>query len=568
MEAKNLGDMLRRSCRTYAGKPAMLVPTGSEFKPITYAELWDCTLSCAAALQNLGLKRGDRVALQSENCAEWSVLDWACRVLGIVLVPIYPTLPTDQTQYIVKDSGASLVVSSTPEQAAKVAGLGIKTILLKEGSESLTKLAESLGALDEGVANAEIDQTQLGDLTTIIYTSGTTGPPKGAMLDHRAIAFICEQAKFSVPFNSEDLFLSFLPMSHVFERVAGQALPISCGATVAYSKSLLTLGSDMLAVKPTVLLCVPRFLEATMDKILDGVKKQPPLRQKLFHWALGQGKAKLHGGFAPFAGLLDKLVGAKIREKTGGRIRYMVSGGAALPPHVADFYLAFGLNVLQGYGLTETTAATCVNHPDKNKPHTVGPPIEGVEVKIAADGEILVRGPSRMMGYFNLPEATAEAIDAEGWFHTGDIGEWEGKNLKITDRKKDILVLANGKNIAPQPIENKLKESPLIAEVVLFGDGNEYVYGLVIPNFDRLREELGSTAEDAALAASPEAKARIKTEIDQVNRTLADFEKVKRHALLAATFTIESGELTPSMKVRRKVVREKYADALKDLQRA
>jgi long-chain acyl-CoA synthetase len=276
---------------------------------------------------------------------------------------------------------------------------------------------------------------------------------------------------------------------------------------------------------------------------------------------------RAQGAFAPFAGLLDKIVGKKIRERTGGRMRFFVSGGAALPPHVAEFYMAFNLTVLQGYGLTETTAATCINHPYRNRYWTVGEPLPGVEVSIASDGEILVRGPSVMLGYYHLPEETAKAIDADGWFHTGDIGEFEDKHLKITDRKKDILVLANGKNIAPQPIENKLKESAYIAEAVLFGDGNEYVYGLIIPNLERLREEFPEAGDDEALVKNEQVRAKIKAEIDQVNRTLADFEKVKKHALLNAAFSVETGELTPSMKVKRKVVREKHADLIRSLER-
>jgi long-chain acyl-CoA synthetase len=245
-------------------------------------------------------------------------------------------------------------------------------------------------------------------------------------------------------------------------------------------------------------------------------------------------------------------------------MRYFVSGGAALPPHVARFYLAFRFVVLQGWGLTETAAGTTINHPDRNKYWTVGESMD-MEIKIADDGEILVRGPGLMEGYYNLPEETAQSIDAEGWFHTGDIGEFEGKNLKITDRKKDIIVLANGKNVAPQKIENTLKESVFIQEVVLFGDGHEFLYGLIIPNFDRVREKLGSSADDATLAAQADVKALIKAELDAVNKTLADFEKVKKHAVLAAAFTIESGELTPSLKVRRKVVKEKFADVLREL---
>jgi len=325
----------------------------------------------------------------------------------------------------------------------------------------------------------------------------------------------------------------------------------------------------MVTTQPTIILCVPRFLEATRDKIVDAANKYPTLRKKLFFWALDQGVKRAKGQFAPFSGILDKLVGKRVRERMGGRIRFMVSGGAALPPHVAEFYMAFRLNILQGYGLTETTAASCVNHPDpkRNKYWTVGEPLPGVEAKIAQDGEILIRGPSVMLGYYNLPEQTAEAIDPEGWFHTGDIGEYEGKNIKITDRKKDLLILANGKNVAPQQIENKLKESEFIQEAVLFGDGSEYVFGLVIPNIERVRKKLGETSEDLPksdeeLAKLDSVRSLIREEVTKVNKTLADFEKVKKHEVISATFSVESGELTPSLKVKRKVVRERFAEEL------
>jgi long-chain acyl-CoA synthetase len=571
-EAKSLPEMLRSSCLKWGEKPAMLYNDGG-FKPVSYTELLATVHSWASVIRPLGLQRGERVCIQSESCKEWAYFDWACQTLGIVVVPIYPTLPADQTQYIVGDCGARFVISSTPEQAAKtqgfeVEGKPVQVFFLKGKEGSIEDLAAKNTAqipIDEW--NASIDMAQPDDLATIIYTSGTTGPPKGAMLAHRAFTFICEQALQTVRFNQNDTFLSFLPMSHVYERVAGQVLPISCGATIAYAKSLMTLANDMVAVKPTIMLCVPRFLEATRDRIIDSMEKQPPLRRKLFAWALAQGLAKQEGKFAPFAGLLDKLVGARIRERTGGHIRFFVSGGAALPPHVSQFYIAFKLHVLQGYGLTETAAASALNHPENNRPDTVGPPIAGVEISLAADGEILVRGPSRMIGYWNLPKETSEAIDSDGWFHTGDIGVFEGKLLKITDRKKDLLILANGKNVAPQPIENMLRESPFISEAVLFGDNNEYVYGLIIPNWERLRAELHLTLANHELMSNDAAKALIKSEIDKVNKKLADFEKVKKHALLDAEFSIESGELTPSLKVKRKVVREKYATVLSDLAR-
>ena len=533
-------------------------------KTLSYAQLAIQTRAYAGALLSLGLKSGDRVAIQGENCVEWALVDWACRTLGIVLVPLYPSLPSDQSQFIVSDCGAKLVIAGNKEQAAKCSGWVI--LLTGEGPESITSIAasspESVSLADW---NSSIDQIAPEDIATIIYTSGTTGNPKGAELSHRSFLHVCHYALEQIPLTEHDVFLTFLPMSHVFERIAGQALPISIGAHIFYSKSLLSLASDMQAATPTVLLCVPRFLESTMDKFIDAVKKESKFKQAMFRFALDQGFKRFEGRFAPFAAVMDKLVGEKIRKKVGGRLRFFVSGGAALPPHVARFYFAFGLPVLQGYGLTETCGGSFLNHPDRNKYWTVGEPL-GMECKIAEDGEILMRGGGLMTGYHNLEQATREAIDPEGWFHTGDIGEFEGKHLKITDRKKDLLVLANGKNVAPQPIESKFKESQLISEIVLFGDSNEYIYGLLVPNFDRLSVELNAeSASHDELLNSDAAKSRMKSEVDAINKTLADFEKLKRYALIDATFSIESGELTPSLKVKRKVVKTKYQAVLDTL---
>ena len=554
----------------------MLVHREGSFRPVSYSRLWDEAVRAASALKDLDLKRGDRLCIQSENCIEWAFADWGAQVLGIIVVPIYPTLPADQTQHIIRDSGAKVILSGEGQEAKAEGVDGLKVVALKDlfngGAGWLVPAADSEAAKTNQPAPSldvgrEIDATQPEDVATIIYTSGTTGVPKGAMLQHRAFTSLMESITSSLPIVESDTFLSFLPMSHVYERVAGQILPISCGATIAYARSIATLANDMVAARPTIMLCVPRFLEATMDRIVEGVGKQSPMKQKLFKWALAQGTARAKGGFAPFAGLLDKLVGAKIRERTGGRIKFFVSGGAALPPHVSYFYMAFRLKVLQGYGLTETTAASCVNHPDRNKPWTVGPPIPGVEVKIAADGEILIKGPTRMLGYYNMPEETAAAIDQDGWFLTGDIGEMEDGYLKITDRKKDLLVLANGKNVAPQMIENKLKESSLISEAVVLGDGMDYCCALIIPNFEALRKQVGSTQDDAELVASEHAKAAIKSEIDAMNKSLADFERVKRHVLLGKALTIEAGELTPTLKVKRKVIKEKYAAEIQSMMR-
>lgn len=300
-----------------------------------------------------------------------------------------------------------------------------------------------------------------------------------------------------------------------------------------------------------------------MDRVLDSMKKQPPMKQKLFAMFLAQGVKRAQGGFAPLYGLLDKLVGAKIRERLGGRLQTVISGGAALPKHVAEFYLALRIDILQGYGLTETTGGSCVNHRTRNKYWTVGEPL-GVELKIAPDGEILFRGPTVMKGYYNLPEATAEAIDADGWFHTGDIGEMEGPALKITDRKKDILVLGNGKNVAPLPIENRIRESRFVSEVVVLGDGMDHCVALLLPQKEAVRAELG-LPEDVSFASNDAVRALFKKELDKVNKQIAHFEMVKKFAVLDDVFTIDNGFLTPKMSIKRKVVKEKYAELISSL---
>lgn len=552
--------MLRRTVRRLPEKVAMLAPGKDGFREIRYRELYEIVGRYAAALRSLGLQRGERACIVSENCPEWAFADWACQCLGIVLVPIYPTLPPDQTEYIVRDCGARLVIAGSPELRAKTECMDdVRTVLLKG---DLTEMAEGSAPLP---LDDVIDATKPEDLATIIYTSGTTGLPKGAMMPHRAFIHVCESAQRQLPLIESDTFLSFLPMSHVYERVAGQCLPICLGATIAYAKSLASLAGDMQKVRPTVMLCVPRFLESFRDKAMDGIAKLPPLRQRMFHLAMAQGVAKAQGKFAPLSGVLDKIVMGKLRERVGGRMRFFVSGGAALPPHVAEFYMGTGLTVLQGYGLTETSGGTCVNHPDRNKYWTVGEPL-GMEIKIAEDGEILIKGPGLMLGYYNLPDETTRAIDSDGWFHTGDIGEFEGKSLKITDRKKDLIVLANGKNVAPQPIENKLKASAYISEAVVLGDGMDHCVALIVPNHEAVRAHLGLPAE-ATVADKDEVRALIKKEIDRVNKTLAHFEGVRRHTLLENPFTVDSGELTVTGKVKRKVVKENYAKQIAELGR-
>jgi long-chain acyl-CoA synthetase len=467
-------------------------------------------------------------------------------------------LPADHSQFIAHDCQAVRAFVQDAKLAAK----------LPDVSVTLFHEVPGEAGLSDEEWEARIDSVALDDLATIIYTSGTTGVPKGAMLTHRAFVELCDGIMRTIEINHRDTFLSFLPLSHVYERFAGHILPVACGATIAFTASAATIAGDLQKMQPTIMTCVPRLLDAFKGRIVDSVRKDSPVKQRLFNLALDQGLKRSKGQFAPLFWLTDRLVGQKIRDRMGPKMRFFVSGGAALPTHVSDFLIAFGVNVLQGYGLTETCAASSLNRPENNRPWTAGEPLMGVEMKIAPDGEILIRGSGLMVGYYNLPEATAQVIDAEGWFHTGDIGEFDGPSLKITDRKKDILVLGNGKNVAPQAVENRLKESVWINEAVVFGDGMEYCVALVVPEFDRFRDLLGrKDANSDELAADPAVRDKIKQEVDAANKQMADFERVKRHYVVPKPFSVDDGELTPSLKVRKRVVKDMYADALKSMEK-
>lgn len=564
-EARSLGDMLRRSCEKYADRPALVYPEKKEFKTLTYRDLWREAVRYAKGIDALGVKQGDRLCVIGETSVEWAITDWACQLLGVVLVPVYPTLPADQAQYIVTDCGAKVVVTSGPEHSKKVAGMpGVRAL-------TFAGLVQEQSSLDERAIEQRLAQIDRHEVATLIYTSGTTGNPKGVMLTHHNFIALSAGIQEGFPVDENDRFFVFLPLAHVFARYAGHSLPVAIGASAIFAGSVASIAGDLLKTHPTIVLCVPRFLESMRARVLDGVEKYPWIRKRLFYWALDQGIKNYRKQGAPLHGLLDKIVGKKLRGRIGGSVRFFVSGGAALPPHVNEFYNAFHLTVLQGYGLTETTAASNINRPWDNRPHTVGPPLEGVEERIAPDGEIMIRGVSVMKGYYNLPEETAKAIDANGWFATGDIGEFEEGHLKITDRKKDLLVLGNGKNVAPLPIENRLKESDYINEAVVFGDGMEYCCALIVPEFDRVKSWLQEKGVDLAdpeqIAARDDVKELIKAEVAETNKGLADFEKVKKHVVLGAVFSQETGELTPSLKVKRKVVKEKFAKELDSMKR-
>ncbi len=544
--------------------------------------------SLALGLAALGVRRGDRVALLSENRYEWAVTDLATLGQGAVTVPIYPTLTAPQCRYILDNAEARVCVLSNAAQLEKLLAVAdalprLTTLVVmdpppasRDSRVSAWSAVHADGerrlAADPNEFRALADATRPGDLATIIYTSGTTGEPKGAMLTHENIASNVEACLQVVELKSTDSCLSFLPLCHIFERMAGLYAMLAAGATIAYARSVDTVAADAQEVRPTILTGVPRFYEKVYARVMDNAATQPPLRRAIFSWGVGVGRqvAQLRFQGKP-AGLLlgflatvaDRLVGAKVRARIGGRIRYCISGGAPLGPKVMEFFFAIGIPVIEGYGLTETSPVICLNVPGRERPGAVGPPVPGTEVSFGPEGEILARGPGIMQGYFRNEEATRAAI-RDGWFHTGDIGHLDEEGfLRITDRLKDLLVTAGGKKVAPQPLEGKLKASRWVSEAVMLGDQRPYCVALLVPNFGNLEAEakergwpMGTRRE---LLRSPGVHALYQGVLDELNASLAPFETIKKFELLDRELSAEAGELTPTLKVRRKIVSQTFA---------
>jgi long-chain acyl-CoA synthetase len=550
--------------------PALKLREKKEWKTLTYGELAEKVRACAAALAARGISHGDRVAILSENQPAWAIFDLAILSLGAITIPIYPSLPPQQVEFILKDSGAHGALAGDEKLRAKLPPL---EFAVTAGDDFEAFLAEGKSAPKPEIT---VDED---DIASFVYTSGTTGDPKGAMLTHKNFLTNVRGAKEVLsevggPLGASDTWLSFLPLSHVLERLAGHFLPLCYGATIVYSGGIRTLSEEMKTVQPTIMVCVPRVWEAMQERILDGVAKADPKKKALFEKTQAVGRAWLAGSRSPILWVqklvLDKLVGQTARERFGGKFRFWVSGGAALNPEVATFFAALGIEIIEGYGMTESAPIITVNRPSRVKIGTVGTVIPGGKVRIAPDGEICYQGENVMKGYWNNEVATREMIDSEGWLRTGDIGVLDDQGfLKITDRKKDIIVLANGKNVAPQPIEATLKQSPMIAEIVLIGDKQSVVTALVIPNKDKLKTWAESEglkfSSDDELCQLPETKKKLKAEIETHSKALAEFEKIKKFAVLNTHFSVETGELTPTLKVKRKVILQKYAAEVSEL---
>lgn len=548
------------------------------------------TVALATALPGLGVRRGDRVMLLSENRPEWHMVDIATLAAGAVNVPVYPTLTPAQLAYQLRDSGAVLVVAENAEQMKKFLSVRRECPALEHFIQIDGACAEGVRSLEELVRVGDTPEAeesfwrqaaliQEDDLATIVYTSGTTGEPKGVMLTHRNFVSNALHILPRLAVTADDLVLEFLPLCHVFERCAGY-LYLAVGARRAYC-TVATVGELLTTIQPTAFCSVPRVFEKVYDRVHSRVATAPPLRRKLFHWALQVGRRaarhRLAGTSMPAwlalqHRLADALVLKKIRAAMGGRVKGIISGAAPLPMYANEFFHAAGIPVQEGYGLTETSPAIGVNgyQPGANRLGSVGRALDNLEVKLAEDGELLVRGPSVTKGYWNKPEATAEVFDPDGFFHTGDIARIDQDGfIYITDRKKDIIVTAGGKNVAPQPIENRLKQSTWVDNAVLIGDRRPYIVALFSPNLEALTafaREKGLPASDlATLVSRPEVTALYDAVVQEVNQDLARYEQIRKFRVLPVQLSIESGHLTPTVKIKRRVVEKDFANLIEEM---
>jgi long-chain acyl-CoA synthetase len=586
MAIRTLCDVFYHSVDTFRKTEHLKYRKEGAWHAISSDELRVGVEEISMGLRALGVGKGDKVAILSENRPEWAMADLAVLCAGAADAPIYPTLTAAQVLYILKDSESGVVFVSTPAQAAKVAEVrpqlgSLRHVVCFEptpvaGTLTLEEVRargrEALAA-DHDAVRRRAGEVAADDLATLIYTSGTTGDPKGVMLTHGNLLHnVVAAAKVFPMVGPEWTALSFLPLCHSFERTAGHNFMLYAGVTIAYAESVEKVPENMLDVRPTIMCSVPRLYEKMYARVNEKVAADPPLRQKIFRWAIGVGGQVFRhrlartrpGAFLKLKfALADHLVVSKIKQRTGGRLQLFISGGAPLAREIAEFFGSAGMLVCEGYGLTETSPVITCNRHDRMRPGTVGLPLEHVEVKIAEDGEILTRGPHVMRGYYRKPEATAEAIEPDGWFHTGDIGLIDADGfLVITDRKKDIIVTSGGKNIAPQPIENRLKTNPFFTEVVIIGNRRSFASALVVPNFDALEAWARAKGVAAAgredLVRRPEVTEHYMGLINAMTSDLATFEKIKKITLLSRELTQAAGELTPTLKVKRRVVEETY----------
>ncbi|ABG05005.1 AMP-dependent synthetase and ligase [Rubrobacter xylanophilus DSM 9941] len=578
----NLVEALHRNAVGRGGKGALHRKVGGRWEAVSYGELYGMVRDFAAGLAGLGVGRGDRVGLIARNRVEWAVTDFAVQSLGAATVPVYPTLEPEQMAHILADCEARVVVVEDGELLGRVSSArgelpALEHVVVMEG-EGATLFEEVLReGRERPLEGWEEGWRSLGreDVATIIYTSGTTGRPKGAVLTHGNILSNLEGIQDALTVYPEDVFLSFLPLSHVFERTCGQFLALGVGASVYYAESVEKVPENLREVRPTVMPSVPRLYEKMHDRVRAMVAGGSPVKRWLFGRAVAAGRRRyevLDRGGRPGLPLraalavYDRLVFRRLREAVGGRVRFFVSGGAKLDTEVGKFFYAAGIKIMEGYGLTETSPVIACNRLEKPRFGTVGLPLSNLEVRISPEGEIQVRGPSVMRGYFRDERSTEEAFTQDGFFRTGDIGSFdEDGYLTVTDRLKSLIVLSTGKNVAPQPIESALVTAPHISQAVVVGEGRKYVSALVVPDYRAVRATLGVGGTDEELAGDGRVQRLIEREVEEATRGFADYERPKKVALLPRELSQEAGELTPTLKVKTRVVQRRYGGYIERL---
>lgn len=591
MTPQNLGLLFRATVNRFSHKKALLFKQEGKYTSWSWRELADKVQSIASSLLEKGLKSGDRIAILSENRPEWVLVDLAAQHIGLITVPIYPSLSSSEIQYILADASVSALAISNKSQFEKIPPtqsslpalkfvIGFEPSLLASKQEMSVPLI-SLKELEkkvQGAKDAVRDNMKAipGDaVASIIYTSGTTGVPKGVMLTHSNFIHNVVFSREALRMSERDVHLSFLPLSHVFERMAGYYLMIYIGATIAYAENLDTVPQNLLEIRPTFILGVPRFYEKIMARVSEAVAHSSSFKKKLFSWARGLGKKKrewltdgrkLGAFFWLQYGLADWLVYRKVKRRLGGRLRFCVAGGAALPKEIAEFFYDLGVMIYEGYGLTETSPVISANREGQFKFGTVGIPLKGVEVNISEEGEVMTKSPCVMKGYWNKEEETKKVLK-DGWFYTGDLGNLDSQGfLTITGRKKELIVTSGGKKVAAAAIEALVEKDPSILRCVLFGEGRKFITALIVPRQDQLTELARNRKiafqNYAELLKDSKIYQYFESRIEEATKDLANFEKIKYFALLERDFTQEAGELTPTLKVKRDALWQRYQSRL------
>lgn len=578
---KRIFDLHYHQLKSYPKEDALTAKINGNWIPISSQSMIDQAEAIASGLFELGLEPGDKVALIANNRPEWHIVDLGILIAGMINVPIYPTITEEDYEYIMNDAAVKLCFVSDDELFSKVNSIKEKVTSLSEiySFDELTncKNWETVKQLGEGKNKEKIEKTKAGidesDLATLIYTSGTTGRPKGVMLSHQNLVSNAVASRERLPVGSEAKSLSFLPLCHVYERMVSY-LYIYTGTSIYYAESLETIGDNLREVHPDVFTAVPRLLEKVYDKIVAKGSELSGIKKALFFWALNLGQQYelngKNGAWYEFQlKLANKIIFSKWREALGGNAKAVASGAAALQPRLARIFLAAQIPVMEGYGLTETSPVLSVNEQanDGTRIGTCGRPLSNVEIKIAEDGEILAKGPNVMMGYYNNETATKEVFTADGWFKTGDLGELaEGQYLKITGRKKETFKTSGGKYVAPQMLENKMKESSFVEQIMVIGEGEKHPAAIVQPAFEFLEEwcrRKGITyTTNSEMVQNERIYNRIMKEINFHNQSFAKYEQIKKIILASSPWGIDTGEMTPTMKVKRRVIMENYKDQI------